>query len=374
LSETVREIVRWVEGDDNSAVGQIQRMARFVFPPNAIVAVVTSGDDRLLNLRLRRSFEFPTLKDQPSSEYDNDASLIADIEAVKAQGAHFFFVPSMARGWFEGHSTFKTHVENKYRTVIEEGGSAAFALQDDNLPSPGGGIGPDGLPLPPVEMVRLTSGLWEDEMVKLFYNGGAKAAAWMRDVLRRSNLDLEDFQSILDFGCGCGRIMRQWQSLRNPQLYGTDYNPFLIRWCRENLPFASFAVNGMDPTLDYLDEQFDFIYSVSVFTHLVEPLQIPWATELVRLLRPGGHLLFTTHGRGRLDLLDEEGQATFKAGRLVTAHIDKAGTNACAAFHPETYVRDEMAETLAVDLVGFYSDAATAEHQDVVLFRKPDLL
>jgi hypothetical protein len=47
-------------------------------------------------------------------------------------------------------------------------------------------------------------------------------------VLRRNGVRVEEFEAILDFGCGCGRIMRYWKPLQGPHLYGTDYNPDLI--------------------------------------------------------------------------------------------------------------------------------------------------
>jgi hypothetical protein len=40
----------------------------------------------------------------------------------------------------------------------------------------------------------------------------------------------------------------------------------------------------------------DCIYAISVFTHLSAELQDLWMKELRRIVRPGGHLLITTHG------------------------------------------------------------------------------
>jgi ubiquinone/menaquinone biosynthesis C-methylase UbiE len=125
------------------------------------------------------------------------------------------------------------------------------------------------------------------------------------------------------------------------------------------------------PELEYPDNKFDLIYSASVFTHLVEPLQIPWAAELVRVLQPGGYLLFTTHGVGRLDSLTPEERIGFESGELIVRQIHRAGTNACEAFHPEAYLCDEMTPALEVELVGFYPHAAKGYNQDVVLIRKP---
>jgi hypothetical protein len=89
------------------------------------------------------------------------------------------------------------------------------------------------------------------------------------------------------------------------------------------------------------------------------------------VLQPGGYLLFTTHGVGRLDDLTPEQQGQFESGELIVRNIERAGTNACEAFHPEAYLRDEMAPALGVELVGFHPGAAKSYKQDVVLVRKP---
>src|SRR5215475_12386349 len=105
---------------------------------------------------------------------------------------------------------------------------------------------------------------------------------------------------MLDFGCGCGRIIRHWRALSGPELYGIDYNPLLIDWCRRNLSFARFIVNRTGIPFSFPEGMFDFIYSISVFTHLTESSQRFLMNELMRILKPGGHLLFTVHGLSRI--------------------------------------------------------------------------
>src|SRR5581483_8009602 len=87
-----------------------------------------------------------------------------------------------------------------------------------------------------------------------------------------------------------------------------------VDWCRENLSFASFMRNGLAPPLDLDDETFDLAYALSVFTHLTEDLQRAWRDELHRVLRPGGLLLLSTHGRSYLPRLDPGERERFGAG------------------------------------------------------------
>ena len=88
----------------------------------------------------------------------------------------------------------------------------------------------------------------------------------------------------------------------------------------------------------YGDETFDLIYAISVFTHLTEELGRAWIAELRRLLRPGGLLMFTVHGRACLPYLTRRERAGYERGELIVQFAEAAGANICAAYHPEPYV------------------------------------
>jgi ubiquinone/menaquinone biosynthesis C-methylase UbiE len=183
-------------------------------------------------------------------------------------------------------------------------------------------------------------------------------------------MDIGRFDAILDFGCGVGRIMRQWGSLQHPILCGTDYNPMLVEWCRDNLKFAECRVNTLSGELPYESETFDFIYAFSVFTHFSMPLQFYWINELSRVLKPGGYIYLTAHGEYYLPVLSPEEQEQFREGRLVVREAKQAGSNICAAFHPEIYVREKMAQDFTV--VDFIPSGAKGDSMhDIYLLKKP---
>jgi hypothetical protein len=61
--------------------------------------------------------------------------------------------------------------------------------------------------------------------------------------------------------------------------------------------------------------------------------------------------------------------AAFRAGQLVVRRGGLAGTNACATFHSDSYVRDVLADGL--ELLDLVPGGAKDVNQDVVLLRKP---
>lgn len=225
---------------------------------------------------------------------------------------------------------------------------------------------PDGLPIPPVNLIYAAMRLTE---ISWYFNSGQLGAQSIISTLRENELSMEDFGTVLDFGCGCGRLIRQWRDPEVPRLHGTDCNPEQIEWCARKLGgLAQFRANKLEPPLDYQDETFDFVYAASVFTHLPEGLQYAWQDELKRVLKPGGYLLITTYGRGRLFQMISAERKLFLSGSLVVRGEADAGTNACAAFHPEEFVRTQLAKGL--ELVDFLPGKSRDTDQDISLFTK----
>ena len=195
--------------------------------------------------------------------------------------------------------------------------------------------GADGLPLPPADLRVLVDGHADPDS---FIRDSAACATAVRGTLEQSGIDMTSLGRILDFGCGCGRVARHWANLRGPELHGCDYNPRLVQWCSENLPFMTVVRNSLEPPAPYEGDRFDLVYAVSIFTHLTEPLQHAWITEYARILKPGGLLLLTTHGDGFRHLLSPTELAEYDAGQLVVQRPYVEGTNACTAYHPYPYV------------------------------------
>ncbi|MHB8645873.1 MAG: class I SAM-dependent methyltransferase [Thermomicrobiales bacterium] len=188
----------------------------------------------------------------------------------------------------------------------------------------------------------------------------------IRAMLAEAGRPIESLRCILDFGCGCGRIMRRWHAIEGPTLYGTDDNPDLVEWCKTNLPFANFAENAVLPPLPYEENRFDFIYAFSVFTHLPEEAQYAWMEELRRVLAPGGLLLITVHGKQASRRLPPHERRRFDRGELIVRYEEGAGTNLCNAFHPRSWVIEKLAR--GFDLVGFIEEDFVRSVQDFYVF------
>jgi len=226
----------------------------------------------------------------------------------------------------------------------------------------------DGLPLPPASLRAQIGPRHAD--AAFFLRSGKQHADLVRDVLREQGAEIEDLGALLDWGCGCGRVLRQWSGLPGARVFGCDINPKMIQWCAANLDFAEVSVTELEPPLPYADSTFDLIYAFSVFTHLSEQLQQEWMSECLRVLRPGGYLLISTMGEYYLGLqrLSESEQQAFANGELVVLYERSAGTSLCSAYHPPEYVRTKLAADF--EAVGFRPAVEGGRH-DIHLLRKP---
>jgi SAM-dependent methyltransferase len=220
-------------------------------------------------------------------------------------------------------------------------------------------------PVPPPRMLLRVVG---NPDRRWFLEGGRNAARDIEAALGSRGVRVADLDSILDFGCGCGRVLRYLQELP-ADLHGSDLDGKAVRWCARHLPRGRFAVNAVEPPLAYQDRRFDLVYAFSVFTHLPVGLQGPWMDELRRVLRPGGHLLFTVHGRGFARQLDASESGEFEAGRLVVRD-GPPGSNYCAVFHPRRYLEELVAPRFEI-LEVWEEGSRGNSPQDLVLARKP---
>jgi SAM-dependent methyltransferase len=156
----------------------------------------------------------------------------------------------------------------------------------------------DGLPLPPQELWSRW-GMSADEYLR----EGAADAAGIVSAANEVGVAAGELPRVLDFGCAEGRVLRYFPRSEGFERWGVDVNAERIMWAQQHLspPFL-FATTTTAPHLPFADAHFDFVYCLSVFTHISE-LADAWFLELLRILRPGGHVWLTVHDQHTVKFL-----------------------------------------------------------------------
>lgn len=195
----------------------------------------------------------------------------------------------------------------------------------------------------------------------------------------------EDFERLLDFGCGCGRFIRHLGSLaERVEIHGTDIDAEMIEWLRQNAPYGSYEVAPHEPPLPYAAQHFDLIINCSVFTHLDERLQDLWLGELQRITRPGAFVLLTVEGLASwnhaCEALDQIGQSSARwrselesRGIVFIPHDGFIGSTHPdfyhSAFHAPWYIFEHW--THFFELAAYLPEGALG-HALIVLRRRAD--
>lgn len=190
--------------------------------------------------------------------------------------------------------------------------------------------------------------------------------------LDAEKVQLKDGSRVLDFGAGCGRVA-MWlnQLFPNVSITGTDIDPEAIAWAQGNLAaVGKFDVNPTSPPMRYADGQFDFIYSISVFTHLPEAMQFDWLKELRRITKPGGILFLTTHGSHLM--LEHPNFGNLAKAEFITKgfHYQVGnGTDGLPdfyqdAYHSDRYIKERWSEFFKIRRI---IKRGMNGHQDIVV-------
>lgn len=98
---------------------------------------------------------------------------------------------------------------------------------------------------------------------------------------------------ILDFGCGDGIMTHFVQSeFPHAKLYGVDPSPKSIETAKNQFQDIHFSLSSEETVkLKFEDSFFDIIFSAGVFHHIPFDQHKGYVQELIRILKPGGHLI-----------------------------------------------------------------------------------
>ena len=153
------------------------------------------------------------------------------------------------------------------------------------------------IPIPPLEMRRMV-GPTDPEA---FDNTRGQP------IYSDFGLSLDVYESVFDFGCGCGRVARQLlqQNPRPSRYVGIDVHRGMIDWCKKNLSpidpnFQFFHHDVYSPSyapknslrlaepFPVNDGKISLIIAHSVFTHLFRRQTEYYLREVARILMPKG--------------------------------------------------------------------------------------
>jgi SAM-dependent methyltransferase len=204
---------------------------------------------------------------------------------------------------------------------------------------------------------------WEN-----YRKSGTDTAALLSQIASR-HLSENHPLRVLEWGCGPARVIRHISAAfgAKTEVYGSDYNEDTIKWCSKSIPGVNFTLNGLEPPLPFDSGIFDFVYSISVFTHLSESVSRAWIEELIRITHSGSILVVTMQGDAYLEkLLPDEVEVYRSRGIVLRGNVTE-GSRIFSAFHSREYLTTKLFQNLEVQ--EFIPSPSLG--QDIWVLRKP---
>jgi 2-polyprenyl-3-methyl-5-hydroxy-6-metoxy-1,4-benzoquinol methylase len=215
----------------------------------------------------------------------------------------------------------------------------------------------------------------EEATYTYYFETGKELATGLLQYLLGSGLDPEELD-VLDFAAGYGRVTR-WLVPVYRSVTMADLEQEMIDFHRQELGVEGF-VSSHDPRiLASHGQDYDIVFVFSLFTHLPSTSWRAWLNALAALVRPGGHLLLSTHS---YELLAQMNPAQFgdpgtwveefvfweaneTGGRLETSVY---GSNVVK----DSYVRNAINELEDIELIYYYKMGELDRYHDMYLIRK----
>jgi SAM-dependent methyltransferase len=139
----------------------------------------------------------------------------------------------------------------------------------------------------------LLKSLPEEDAVSQAVGGDYERVGVLEHALLRNN-GLRPASSVVDVGCGSGRLASQLRRYPGLRYVGTDVVPALLDYARRKVDRPDFRFEKADSLrLPVAEGEVDFVVFFSVFTHLLHEESYVYLAEAYRALRPGGKVIFS---------------------------------------------------------------------------------
>jgi hypothetical protein len=119
-------------GATDRVVPHLKELVNRLLPDDARVAVVSSGDSRLVQLGGRNAMHFPATLTDPETDGSSDGGPeIAELDRLREEGLEYLVIPDVSPSWLDLHPQFVGEVDRRYRCIARRRNvCVVFSLQE----------------------------------------------------------------------------------------------------------------------------------------------------------------------------------------------------------------------------------------------------
>jgi SAM-dependent methyltransferase len=139
-----------------------------------------------------------------------------------------------------------------------------------------------------------------DQAARAYFTNGRISAERIKNIATMYYVGqcgvLDRSLKLLDFASGYGCMSRHVQNvLPNTEVVACDIHQAAVDFHREHLKIKA-EMSSLEPRLLEASADYDLVAALSFFSHLPKRTFVPWLRKLGEFVKPGGILIFTTHG------------------------------------------------------------------------------
>lgn len=138
-----------------------------------------------------------------------------------------------------------------------------------------------------------------DTPIRYYFDDGSVSAHKLAAIIKSEGLGGEEKLKLLEFASGYGMVTRHLKRYPHLALVCSDIHQEAIDFLQNTLGVGAF-LSSSRPEEFQSEEKFDVTFALSFFTHMPKASFGRWIGALYQTLKPGGRLIFTTHGYATL--------------------------------------------------------------------------
>jgi SAM-dependent methyltransferase len=218
------------------------------------------------------------------------------------------------------------------------------------------------------------------EEIASYADRGRRVISLIEETLAAAGKRIEDVERWLDFGCGYGRVLRFLLERVPPhRVSASDVIAEGVEFCRSE--FGVTALHSRPELAAVRLGSFDFVYAISVITHLDERNSVDFLRLVGDSLAEGGIAMFTTHGEWSLAHPAHYGSEYEARGAEIEAAVRERGIGYLRyefapdhygmTWHSREFVEATMAELHGAELRPLlFKPRGLDGHQDVFAYQR----
>ena len=147
-------------------------------------------------------------------------------------------------------------------------------------------------------VIKAPSFMTNEQAVKYYFYDGANSAKKLGNLLfSKLNVKRSADTSILEFASGYGCVTRHLTGELAPvKIVSCDIHEAACTFIESAIGVKTICSATKPEDLEIENGSFDVVFALSFFSHMPEHTWGRWLKSLFDKLKPGGYLIFTTHG------------------------------------------------------------------------------